>query len=77
MQEANFITIAGPSGSGKSSVARAGLFHALRSGQLTKSDSWLLASMQPKGDPIEQLALTMKQVTKSIEVSNAILNNGA
>ena len=32
VQKASFIVIAGPSGSGKSSVARAGLFHALRNG---------------------------------------------
>ena len=32
------ITITKPSGSGKSSVARAGLFHALRSGRLACND---------------------------------------
>ena len=46
IQEGKFLALMGPSGSGKSSVARAGLFHALRSGRLTKSDSWLLATMQ-------------------------------
>jgi len=65
VQAARFIVIAGPSGSGKSSVARAGLFHALREGRLDKSDSWLLAAMQPKGDPIEQLALAMARLAKS------------
>jgi len=65
VQAARFIVIAGPSGSGKSSVARAGLFHALREGRLDKSDSWLLATMQPKGDPIEQLALAMARLAKS------------
>jgi cytidylate kinase len=56
VQAANFIVIAGPSGSGKSSVARAGLFQALRHGRLDKSDAWLLAAMTPGGNPIEQLA---------------------
>jgi hypothetical protein len=56
VQQAPFIVIAGPSGSGKSSVARAGLFHALRQGRLPKSDRWRLATMQPGGNPLEQLA---------------------
>ncbi len=77
VQQANFIVIAGPSGSGKSSVARAGLFHALRSGRLTKSDTWLLATMQPKGDPIEQLALALERATKSTQVGDAIRADGA
>ena len=77
VQQANFIVIAGPSGSGKSSVARAGLFHALRSGRLTKSDSWLLTTMQPKGDPIDQLALALERATKSTQVGDAIRADGA
>jgi hypothetical protein len=51
VQQASFITIAGPSGSGKSSAARAGLLHALREGCVPKSDRWLLATMQPGGEP--------------------------
>ena len=77
VQQANFIVIAGPSGSGKSSVARAGLFHALRSGRLEKSDTWLLATMQPKGDPIEQLALALERATKSTQIGDAIRADGA
>lgn len=77
VQQANFIVIAGPSGSGKSSVARAGLLHALRSGRLTKSDTWLLATMQPKGDPIEQLALALERATKSTQIGDAIRADGA
>ncbi len=42
VQKASFIVVAGPSGSGKSSVARAGLFHALRNGRLPKSEGWWL-----------------------------------
>ncbi|MCB8925159.1 MAG: hypothetical protein H6652_05985 [Ardenticatenaceae bacterium] len=66
VQTANFITIAGPSGSGKSSVARAGLFHALRQGtKIENSDRWRLATMQPKGNPIEQLAQAIERLTKT------------
>ena len=62
VKSARFIAIAGPSGSGKSSVARAGLFPALRAGRLDKSDGWLLAAMQPKGDPIGQLAAAIDRM---------------
>ena len=57
-----FIVIAGPSGSGKSSVARAGLFHALREGRVEGSEKWVLATMYPKSNPIEQLALSMARL---------------
>ena len=52
-----FIAIAGPSGSGKSSLARAGLLYALAQGALPSSDTWLYATVMPHRDPIEQLAL--------------------
>ena len=72
IQESNFITIAGPSGSGKSSVARAGLFYALRSGRIEKSEDWLLATMNPQGDPVEQLAQALTVATQSVGVGGAI-----
>lgn len=57
VDSAQFIVVAGPSGSGKSSVVRAGLLHALRQGKLDGSDNWLLATMSPQGDPMGNLAL--------------------
>ena len=63
MQEANFIVVSGPSGSGKSSVARAGLLHALRQGRVERSEQWLLAAMTPQGDPLEQLAKAVERLT--------------
>jgi ABC-type multidrug transport system fused ATPase/permease subunit len=76
VQAANFIVIAGPSGSGKSSVARAGLFHALRHGRLPKSDQWRLATIQPGGNPIEQLALAIERLTHIPGTGNHIRHNG-
>ncbi len=77
LQEARFIAIAGPSGSGKSSMARAGLFHALRQGRLERSNTWLLAAMQPKGQPLEQLARAMARLAKSPDAGDYIRKNGA
>ncbi len=65
VQKASFVVIAGPSGSGKSSVARAGLFHALREGSLPRSETWLLGAMQPKGNPLGQLAEAVARLAKS------------
>src|SRR5690606_273871 len=64
VQRSPFVVLAGPSGSGKSSVARAGLFHALRQGRLGGSDNWLLASMRPQGDPIGELAVALERAAR-------------
>ncbi len=53
----NFIVIIGPSGSGKSSVVLAGLLPAIRKGQLTGSDQWVvLPRAVPGSDPLTNLA---------------------
>jgi len=49
------IGLVGPSGSGKSSVVRAGLIPALRKGAITESDSWLIAQMVPGSHPFAEL----------------------
>ncbi len=69
VKESRFVVIAGPSGSGKSSVARAGLIHALKQGALPNSDRWLYATLTPGRDPIESLALAMSRM-KSPEVGD-------
>lgn len=49
--EHRLIALVGPSGSGKSSVVRAGLIPAIRKGALPDSDRWLIAQMLPGNDP--------------------------
>ncbi len=53
--EERFLTVIGPSGSGKSSVVRAGLIPALRSGAAPGSNHWRLATMVPGAHPFEEL----------------------
>lgn len=52
----NFAAVSGVSGSGKSSVVRAGLLHQLKRGRrLAGSDAWPLAIMLPGEHPLESL----------------------
>ena len=52
---ARFLAVAGPSGSGKSSVVKAGLIPALRRGGLPGSENWFIIEMMPGTNPFEEL----------------------
>jgi energy-coupling factor transporter ATP-binding protein EcfA2 len=57
VRQSNFVAIAGASGSGKSSVLRAGLLHQLSLGQrLSGSDRWQIRVMVPGEQPMQALA---------------------
>ena len=49
------IVIIGPSGSGKSSVVKAGVIPELRDGRLTGSQNFFYAEMVPGDDALEEL----------------------
>jgi WD40 repeat protein/DNA-binding SARP family transcriptional activator len=57
-----FLAFVGASGSGKSSLVRAGLLHALRSGVIPGSDRWTYALIRPGDHPLAAM-------TSAIEVS--------
>ncbi len=71
VKKSKTIFITGPSGSGKSSVIRAGLIHALKHGAIKESHSerWLYEAIKPGRDPIEALALAFSRM-KSPELAN-------
>ena len=50
-----FIAVVGPSGSGKSSVVKAGLLPAIRRGAVPLSGSWFTIEMTPAPHPFEEL----------------------
>lgn len=52
----NFVAVVGPSGSGKSSLVRAGLITALHDGKLPGSKQWDVAILRPGEDPLRALA---------------------
>lgn len=60
-----FLVVAGPSGSGKSSVVRAGLVPALRRGALPNSKGWFITDMLPGTHPLEELEAALLRVATS------------
>jgi WD40 repeat protein/DNA-binding SARP family transcriptional activator len=57
--EGRFLALVGPSGSGKSSLMRAGLMNALQSGALPGSDRWAYSVVRPGNRPLDVLARAM------------------
>jgi WD40 repeat protein len=69
VKESRTVFITGPSGSGKSSLVRAGLLHALKKGAVEGSERWLYETMKPGREPLKDLALAFSRL-KSPELAN-------
>jgi uncharacterized RDD family membrane protein YckC len=62
LRDHRFVAVLGVSGSGKSSLVRAGLIPALKAGHLTSSGSrWRIALMRPGSHPTAGLAAALDQ----------------
>ncbi len=61
-EPARFLAVVGPSGSGKSSVVKAGLIPQLRRGALPDSDRWFIVEMTPGARPLEELEAALLRV---------------
>jgi hypothetical protein len=59
LRDRRFLAVIGPSGSGKSSVVRAGLIPALRQGALPGSRTWPIVLMTPTERLLEELAVRL------------------
>ncbi len=57
-----FLGVVGASGSGKSSVIRAGLVPALRRGALPGSEAWFFIEMSPGALPFEELEAALRRI---------------
>lgn len=57
-----FLAIVGPSGSGKSSLVKAGLIPAIWSGKLPGSEKWFLVNMVPGARPLDNLETSLARV---------------
>lgn len=68
-----FIALVGPSGSGKSSVVRAGLLPALAHGRIPMSEEWFIVEMTPDVDPHSGLADALISIsTEEIDPSASV-----
>ena len=65
LRAARFLAVLGPSGSGKSSLARAGLVPALRGGSLPGSADWEYTIVTPGAAPLTALAAGLVSVLGS------------
>ena len=63
--QTRFLAVVGPSGSGKSSVVRAGLVPGLRQGALPGSERWYVVEMFPGAYPLEELEAALLRAADS------------
>jgi class 3 adenylate cyclase len=64
-ERSRFLAVVGPSGSGKSSVVKAGVVPALRQGALPGARRYLLAEMVPGGQPIKELTAALDRLAET------------
>lgn len=60
--DGRFVVAVGASGSGKSSVVRAGLVPRLRAGAIPGSETWSIATMVPGSNPFAEFAATIRSI---------------
>jgi hypothetical protein len=73
LQRSHFLAVVGTSGSGKSSLVRAGLLPALRGGMMAGAGSgWRIAIMRPGNDPIGNLASNLAQKDVLLEAAGGL-----
>jgi WD40 repeat protein len=71
LRESRFLPVVGSSGSGKSSLVRAGLVPALLGGFLVQDrDRWLVATMKPGDAPFTNLAQALIDVADTDEAAS-------
>ncbi|MGD8753887.1 MAG: protein kinase, partial [Anaerolineales bacterium] len=60
--DTRFLAVVGPSGSGKSSLVKAGLIPALGRGELPASENWFVVDMLPGSHPLDELEVALTRV---------------
>jgi len=62
LTQGRFLAIVGPSGSGKSSLVKAGIIPALWAGKIPKSDKWFIVEMMPGPRPLDELEVALTRI---------------
>jgi hypothetical protein len=68
LRATRFLAVVAPSGSGKSSLVRAGLVPALRRGELPESGTWPIRILTPGPRPLEVLAMSVARLIADDDV---------
>ncbi len=77
VKDSRTVFITGPSGSGKSSLVRAGLLHSLRDGAIKGSKTWLYETMKPSRDPLTELARVASSFAQTTNAGDEVLAKAA
>lgn len=72
LKGSRFLAVMGPSGSGKSSLVRAGLVPVLRRGALSGSQDWSIEILKPGGRPLETLAARLQGIGTAAGMAQTI-----
>ena len=75
VRESRTVFITGPSGSGKSSLVRAGLIPALKQGAIRElhSERWLIETIKPGRDPISEVVRVASSLAATTNAGDEIL----
>jgi serine/threonine protein kinase len=60
-----FLAVIGPSGSGKSSLVKAGLIPAVWRGELAGSEKWFVVEMVPGARPLDELEVALTRIAST------------
>jgi WD40 repeat protein len=72
LKEKRFLAVLGPSGSGKSSLVRAGLVPAIRRGALPGSDTWRVIVLRPGAEPLTTLAAQLLDLAPELSMQSTV-----
>jgi WD40 repeat protein/DNA-binding SARP family transcriptional activator len=77
-RRARLLLVIGGSGTGKSSVVRAGLLPRIRQGAVPGSEAWFVTTMLPGATPFKELAAALRRVAVSEagDPARALLGDG-
>lgn len=83
LRSSSIAVVVGASGSGKSSIVRAGLVPALAreygsengAGRLGRSDEWLVHTITPTAHPLEALALSLTRDNESVATAATLIDD--